>query len=446
MSVPATARLVKPEPTHPSQTPDSDAESEPDFSEFHIGNSVAHNLGDYRDGSITQISLKNFVTYDRMEVTPGPHMNMIIGPNGTGKSTIVCAIALGLGGRPSLLGRAKDISEFVKHGHERGSIEITLASAGTEVKVRREIVREGNKSIWKINGRSASFAEVQKTTKNLCVQVDNLCQFLPQDRVVEFSKMSPQELLKETQKAVGREDLLQLQVELAEHRLKERQTMGELHRLAQDVDSLRKQNEVLERDVERWQAREAAESQLRVLEALVPVVRYTDTKAEHDRAKEARKHAHAHYLEVKNAVSDGVEEEIEQLESQIALNERQRRQVQDELSTEQRATQQRTSRLERFETRQRDLSAELEEIGKRVQRRREQIAKLRTEISKLEDAHPEEKPQEGDSRELMQVASELSKQKLELKNEIIQLQDSQKGLLRSNRQLTTDMNSNDRQL
>ncbi|KAJ2728023.1 Structural maintenance of chromosomes protein 5 [Coemansia sp. D1744] len=446
MSVPATARLVKPEPTQPLQTPDSDAESEPDFSAFHIGNSVAHNLGDYRDGSITQISLKNFVTYDRMEVTPGPHMNMIIGPNGTGKSTIVCAIALGLGGRPSLLGRAKDISEFVKHGHERGSIEITLASAGTEVKVRREIVREGNKSIWKINGRSASFAEVQKTTKNLCVQVDNLCQFLPQDRVVEFSKMSPQELLKETQKAVGREDLLQLQVELAEHRLKERQTMGELHRLAQDVDSLRKQNEVLERDVERWQAREAAESQLRVLEALVPVVRYTDTKAEHDRAKEARKHAHAHYLEVKNAVSDGVEEEIEQLESQIALNERQRRQVQDELSTEQRATQQRTSRLERFETRQRDLSAELEEIGKRVQRRREQIAKLRTEISKLEDAHPEEKPQEGDSRELMQVASELSKQKLELKNEIIQLQDSQKGLLRSNRQLTTDMNSNDRQL
>ncbi|KAJ2551665.1 Structural maintenance of chromosomes protein 5, partial [Coemansia sp. RSA 1878] len=89
MSVPATARLVKPEPTQPSQTPDSDAESEPDFSAFHIGNSVAHNLGDYRDGSITQISLKNFVTYDRMEVTPGPHMNMIIGPNGTGKSTIV---------------------------------------------------------------------------------------------------------------------------------------------------------------------------------------------------------------------------------------------------------------------------------------------------------------------------------------------------------------------
>ncbi|KAJ2339922.1 Structural maintenance of chromosomes protein 5, partial [Coemansia sp. RSA 2618] len=83
-----------------------------DTSAFRIGNGVAHSPGEYRDGAITHISLKNFVTYDRMEVTPGPYMNMIIGPNGTGKSTLVCAIALGLGGRPSLLGRAKDISEF----------------------------------------------------------------------------------------------------------------------------------------------------------------------------------------------------------------------------------------------------------------------------------------------------------------------------------------------
>ncbi|KAJ2339907.1 Structural maintenance of chromosomes protein 5, partial [Coemansia sp. RSA 2618] len=338
-----------------------------------------------------------------------------------------------------------DISEFVKHGHERGYVEITLASGDGELKVRREIVREGNKSLWKINGRSATFHEVQKTTRRLSVQVDNLCQFLPQDRVVEFSKMSAQELLKETQKAVGREDLLQLQLELAENRLKERQTMGELQRLTQDVDSLRKQNEVLERDVERWQARQAAESQVRVLSALLPVVRYTEAKAAHDRAKDARKREHARYLEVKNAVTAGVEEEIEQLEEQIALSERRRRQAQDELSAAQRENQQSATRLERYESRQRDLNAELEEIGRRAQRRRDEIARLRTEVTQLENAHPAERP-EGDSRELVQMMGELNKEKLELNNEIIQLQDSQKGLMRSNRQLNADLNSNDRQL
>ena len=31
------------------------------------------------------------------EVLPGPYLNMIIGPNGTGKSTIVAAISIALG-------------------------------------------------------------------------------------------------------------------------------------------------------------------------------------------------------------------------------------------------------------------------------------------------------------------------------------------------------------
>ncbi|KAJ1728229.1 Structural maintenance of chromosomes protein 5, partial [Coemansia biformis] len=227
-------------------------------------------MEDYKQGAIMHIRLTNFVTYDHMEVTPGPNMNMIIGPNGTGKSTIVCAIALGLGEKTSVLGRAKDVSEFVKHGHERANIAITLAGTDGPVRICREIIREGNKSVWQLNGRSATYSEVQKTTRALSIQVGNLCQFLPQDRVVEFSKMSPQELLKETQKAVGRNDLLELQQELAARRQEETRLMGERQRLAQDIDTLRKQNEVLERDVQRWQERQAAESQMRVLTALVP--------------------------------------------------------------------------------------------------------------------------------------------------------------------------------
>lgn len=33
---------------------------------------------------------------------------------GSGKSSIVCAISLGLGGKPGFLGRAKDVKEFKK--------------------------------------------------------------------------------------------------------------------------------------------------------------------------------------------------------------------------------------------------------------------------------------------------------------------------------------------
>ena len=51
-------------------------------------------------GSIVRVKLTNFVTYTAVEFFPGPSLNMVIGPNGTGKSTLVCAICLGLGWGP----------------------------------------------------------------------------------------------------------------------------------------------------------------------------------------------------------------------------------------------------------------------------------------------------------------------------------------------------------
>ena len=67
-----------------------------------------------------------YSTYDDVELHPGPNLNVIIGPNGTGKSSIVCAIALGLAGKTSILGRARDPTDYIKHGRDRAIIELEL--------------------------------------------------------------------------------------------------------------------------------------------------------------------------------------------------------------------------------------------------------------------------------------------------------------------------------
>jgi chromosome segregation ATPase len=46
----------------------------------------------------------------------GPRLNVIIGPNGCGKSTIMCAICIGLGGKPSVIGRNDNLNEYIKNG------------------------------------------------------------------------------------------------------------------------------------------------------------------------------------------------------------------------------------------------------------------------------------------------------------------------------------------
>ena len=48
----------------------------------------------------------------------------------------------------------------------------------------------------------------------LGIQVDNLCQFLPQDKVVAFAQLSPDALLLETEKALGDSTLYDLHQKL----------------------------------------------------------------------------------------------------------------------------------------------------------------------------------------------------------------------------------------
>ncbi|XP_046478425.1 structural maintenance of chromosomes protein 5 isoform X1 [Neodiprion pinetum] len=169
-------------------------------------------------GIIVKICVENFVTYDHAIIKPGRNLNVIIGPNGTGKSTIVCAIVLGLGGKPKVIGRALHVGEYVKSGRQKGKIEIELKNPGKKNHtVTRTITSDGHTQ-WMLNGKHVSLKEVEQLTKSLNIQVDNLCQFLPQDKVQDFSKMNPQELLENTERSVGDPILLEYHTKLKEHR------------------------------------------------------------------------------------------------------------------------------------------------------------------------------------------------------------------------------------
>lgn len=72
------------------------------ISDLHNGFLNTYDAKGYRTGAIVRVRLSNFVTYTSAEFFPGPKLNMVIGPNGTGKSTLVCAICLGLGWGPQV--------------------------------------------------------------------------------------------------------------------------------------------------------------------------------------------------------------------------------------------------------------------------------------------------------------------------------------------------------
>jgi len=53
-------------------------------------------------GNIIEIELYNFMTFDYLKCKPGLRLNLVIVPNSSGKSSLVCAIALGLCGEPQV--------------------------------------------------------------------------------------------------------------------------------------------------------------------------------------------------------------------------------------------------------------------------------------------------------------------------------------------------------
>jgi chromosome segregation ATPase len=139
-----------------------------------------------------RVQLKNFVTYDFVEFRPGPHLNMVVGPNGTGKSSIACAICLGLNFPPSVsafevtrlfcrhrfvkvLGR-QDLNSFVKQTKKKGHIEIELKGhpGKPNIVIRRELVEGTRTTSFTINGKSAVGKDVNTTIAQLNIQVGNL--------------------------------------------------------------------------------------------------------------------------------------------------------------------------------------------------------------------------------------------------------------------------------
>lgn len=240
-------------------------------------------------GSLVRVKLKNFVTYTAAEFHLGPSLNMIIGPNGTGKSTLVCAICLGLGWSSEHLGRAKEIGLFVKNGSAEAEIEIELAAGagmdGNPV-VRRIIRKEDNKSIFWINGKHATKNAVLTLCKQFSIQIDNLCQFLPQDRVVEFAKMTDVDRLRETQRAAAPPHMVEWHDQLKGLRSEEKNLETKQQNERRHLASLESAQAAAQDDVNRFEEREGLLKKSRCLEKVKPIIELSLRKADLAKAKQ----------------------------------------------------------------------------------------------------------------------------------------------------------------
>ncbi|KAK4253755.1 hypothetical protein QN277_010391 [Acacia crassicarpa] len=381
---------------------------------------IARGEDDFMPGSIIEIELLKFMTFDYLKCKPGPRLNLVIGPNGSGKSSLVCAIALGLGGEPQLLGRATSIGSYVKRGEESACIKITLRgdSKDEHITVTRKI-NTSNKSEWLFNGRVVPKKDVMEVIQRFNIQVNNLTQFLPQDRVCEFAKLTPVQLLEETEKATGDPQLPILHRALVDKSRALKQIELTVKKNEETLKQLKDLNAELEKDVERVRQRDELLKKAESMKKKVPWLRYDMKKAEYLEAKERENDAKRKREEAAKMLND-MKEPIEKQKKDKAAMDAQCKKVANFINGNAKKRMELLEKENHLGVELQGKYNEMEDLRRQEENRRQRLLKAKEELAtaelELENLPHYEPPKEEIERlkeEILNLQNSASQMRLE---------------------------------
>jgi chromosome segregation ATPase len=149
---------------------------------------------------IQEITCINFMCHKRLHVELGPLINFVVGHNGSGKSAVLTAITLCLGGKAAATNRGASLKSLIKEGEDTGLLIIRLKNEGNDayqrdvygdsIIIERQFSRTGT-SGFKVKtalGRTISNkkGDVDDIVEYYQLQVDNPMNVLTQDAAKSF--------------------------------------------------------------------------------------------------------------------------------------------------------------------------------------------------------------------------------------------------------------------
>ncbi len=320
--------------------------------------------------------------YQEVTIRPGPRLNVVVGPNGTGKSSIVCAIAIGLGAHTSLLGRSENLGEFVMNGCDKGFVEIELYTdgAGANTVIRRSMEADKTSSKWLIDSKPATLKKVHEIVERTGAQLSNLCTFLPQEKVGEFSGFDSKQLLLETSKAVGGEDQYANHMKLQEMELELNDQSRQVESKKKKISELTDQNAALERDKKQMEEREEHVAKVDLCKKKLLWIDFEDLQHEAKEAKEKQKEAEAELAKA-GGVLQPLKDKIFAAQTIVTREEKRSTNAKKEMEAIKKSIKGSESKVETYSEKIDEYYQDINNISSRV---KEQEAKVRKAQQTLE--------------------------------------------------------------
>ncbi|KAI0916775.1 hypothetical protein AcW1_007861 [Taiwanofungus camphoratus] len=155
-------------------------------------------------GIIEHLEMHQFMCHKYLTFSFGPQINFIIGHNGSGKSAVLSALTVALGGKATSTGRGSGLKSFIREGQSVAEVTVTLKNQGEEayrpkdygksIVITRRFTKEGSSS-YKIKSKdgriiSTKREELSAICDHMNIQVDNPMNILTQDSARQFLSAS----------------------------------------------------------------------------------------------------------------------------------------------------------------------------------------------------------------------------------------------------------------
>jgi len=330
---------------------------------------------------IMEVEIKNWRSHAHTRLKFPEGTNVLVGPNGSGKTSVLSAIEFALFGTTSdIASRRLKLDDVIRRGQERGEVEVRfVAPDGAEYIVKRVLVR----------GKGTTWAELRKADGGTVISGSAESVTEKVSRILKISRDVYERAIYSEQNRL--DYLLELSASDRKNKIDELLGISKFENVRKSFGSLARELEGSAEDLKRKIKDLKKEELLQRLESL-------EKKAEEMRA----------LLREKKLELEGLSQKLNLVQAE-------------------------RSKLEKLREEISSVQGELGQLRGRIEQGQSQLKKMKEELGKLADVPPEslraaEEKKRGELQEIKARVEELEEKREELLGKRSELQASEKSL------------------